>query len=174
MRHNTSFCSRYLAFIPDEDESMDTSTSEDAGASAPPTTRLRGAKSALTPLLPEVSAYLQLLILLYLLDKKSASKAVDCAENLVAKLVVQNRRTLDHLAARVYYHYAMAHEATDSKGRDAAKIRAFLQARLRTSTLRNDFEGQAVLVNCLLRSYIRQNLFDQVGKKALNPLVDCR
>ena len=144
---------------------MDTSTSEDATAAAPPTTRLRGAKSALTPLLPEVNAYLQLLILLYLLDKKS-TKAVDCAENLVTKLVAQNRRTLDHLAARVYYHYAMAHEATDAKGRDAANIRAFLHARLRTSTLRNDFEGQAVLVNCLLRSYIRQNLFDQVRYKS--------
>ena len=50
--------------------------------------RLRGAKSALTPLLPEVDCYLHLLVLLHLLDAGAALKeaAVACSENLVSHL----------------------------------------------------------------------------------------
>ena len=73
----------------------------DAPSPSPPattsstTTRMRGAKSALTPLLPEVDAFLHLLVLLYLLDNAPADKAVDCADALIKKVVMQNRRSLD-------------------------------------------------------------------------------
>ncbi|XP_023219107.1 probable 26S proteasome non-ATPase regulatory subunit 3 [Centruroides sculpturatus] len=40
----------------------------------------------------------------------------------------------------------------------------FLHGRLRTATLRNDFEGQAVLLNCLLRNYLHYNLYYQAFK----------
>jgi 26S proteasome regulatory subunit N3 len=40
----------------------------------------------------------------------------------------------------------------------------FLHARLRTATLRNDFEGQACLLNLLLRNYLHHNLYDQADK----------
>ena len=40
----------------------------------------------------------------------------------------------------------------------------FLHARLRTATLRSDFEGQAVLLNLLLRNYLSSNLFEQADK----------
>ena len=39
-----------------------------------------------------------------------------------------------------------------------------LHARLRTATLRNDYEGQAVLINCLLRAYLHSNLYEQADK----------
>lgn len=49
--------------------------------------RLRGAKSALTPLLVEVDCYLHLLVLIYLKDLKNCQKnAVKCAENLVRRM----------------------------------------------------------------------------------------
>jgi len=130
------------------------------------TGRLRGAKSAMTPLLPEVDAYLHLLLLLFLLDvdqkgdNKAASKSLECAEALMLKLVTANRRSMDHMAARCYYYYTRAYETS---GR-VAEINGVLHARLRTATLRNDFEGQAVLINCILRSYISQNLYDQADK----------
>lgn len=44
------------------------------------------------------------------------------------------------------------------------QIKSFLHSRLRTSTLRNDFEGQAVLLNCLLRLYLHYNLYEQAAK----------
>jgi len=60
-------------------------TDEPAAATGP--VRLRGAKSALTPLLPEVDCYLHLLVLLHLLDAGAALKeaAVACSENLVSR-----------------------------------------------------------------------------------------
>lgn len=42
--------------------------------------------------------------------------------------------------------------------------KGFFHAKLRTATLRNDFEGQAVLVNCLLRLYLHHNQYDQAAK----------
>ncbi|XP_059082985.1 probable 26S proteasome non-ATPase regulatory subunit 3 [Tigriopus californicus] len=156
--HSVSQKQTLLAYL-DQAAEMDTTEGGSPTGPAPPNTRLRGAKSALTPLLPEVDAYLQLLIFLHLSDRGSTS-ALTCGESLVAKLIAYNRRTLDHLAARIYYYYAMAYES----GGRASEIRGFLHSRLRTATLRHDFEGQAVLINCLLRSYISQNLFDQADK----------
>ena len=46
-------------------------------------------------------------------------------------------------------------------------LRSALHARLRTATLRNDFEGQAVLINCLLRNYLHYNLYNQADKLVL-------
>jgi 26S proteasome regulatory subunit N3 len=37
-------------------------------------------------------------------------------------------------------------------------------SRLRTSILKNDYEGTAVLINVLLRSYLQYNLYDQALK----------
>lgn len=41
---------------------------------------------------------------------------------------------------------------------------SFLHTRLRTATLRHDADGQAVLVNLLLRNYLHFNLYDQAEK----------
>jgi 26S proteasome regulatory subunit N3 len=43
----------------------------------------------------------------------------------------------------------------------------FLHSRLRTATLRNDFEGTAVLINLLLRNYLHYNLYSQAQKLVL-------
>ena len=39
-----------------------------------------------------------------------------------------------------------------------------LHSRLRTATLRHDEEGQAVLLNLLLRNFLHYNLYDQADK----------
>jgi len=67
---------------------------------------------------------------------------------------------LDLIAARCYFYYSRSYEL-DQK---LDQIRQFLHARLRTATLRNDYEGQAVLINCLLRNYIHYNLYDQADR----------
>lgn len=41
---------------------------------------------------------------------------------------------------------------------------SFLHTRLRTATLRHDADGQAVLLNLLLRNYLHFNLYDQAEK----------
>merc|ERR1719435_850882 len=62
------------------------------------------------------------------------------------KLESQNRRTLDLISAKCLFYYMRAHEMVGQ----LADSRSMLHSRLRTATLRNDFEGQAVLINCLL------------------------
>lgn len=74
------------------------------------------------------------------------------------KLTTHNRRSLDLIAARCYFYFSRSYELDQRLD----QIRQILHARLRTSTLRNDYEGQAVLINCLLRNYIHYNLYDQV------------
>lgn len=41
---------------------------------------------------------------------------------------------------------------------------SFLHARLRTATLRHDPDGQATLLNLLLRNYLHYSLYDQAEK----------
>lgn len=119
----------------------------------------KAAKKAAS-LVPEVEVYVQLLVLIHLLDNNRNAEAVTCADRIMQKIVDLNRRTLDILAAKCYYYYARAYEVTNR----LEQIRGFLHARLRTSTLRHDDEGTAVLTNLLLRNYTSYSLFDQADK----------
>lgn len=77
----------------------------DAPSTSTATPRLRGPKSALTPLLPEVDTYLHLLVLLHLIDhapstNEGKKSRLECADALLKKILAQNRRSMDHIAAR--------------------------------------------------------------------------
>ncbi|XP_014253269.1 probable 26S proteasome non-ATPase regulatory subunit 3 isoform X2 [Cimex lectularius] len=122
--------------------------------------RMRSTKSSSTPLIPEVDAYLHLLVLVKLIDASKYQDAVKCSDQLMAKIVAQNRRTIDLIAAKCYFYHSRSYELTNRLD----SIRGFLHSRLRTATLRNDFEGQAVIINCLLRNYLHYNLYDQADK----------
>jgi len=100
------------------------------------------------------------LLLVRLIDDNQMDKASQCSELLMNKIVGQNRRTLDLIAAKSYYYRSRVAELTNT----LEGIRGFLHARLRTATLRNDFEGQAVIINCLLRNYLHYALYDQADK----------
>lgn len=106
-----------------------------------------------------------MLVLVRLIDTEKYADAVRCSEALVQKIVSHNRRTIDLIAAKCYFYHSRAYELNNPKTLD--KIRGFLHLRLRTATLRNDFEGQAVLINCLLRNYLHYNLYDQADKLVL-------
>jgi 26S proteasome regulatory subunit N3 len=95
-----------------------------------------------------------------MLDQQKHRAALDCANALLEKVSAQNRRTLDMLAAKCYFYYARAYEVTNQFD----KVRTTLHSRLRTCTLRSDHEGQATLLNLLLRNYLAFNLYDQADK----------
>lgn len=76
------------------------------------------------------------------------------------KIISQNRRSLDIIAAKCYFFYTRVYELNGKLD----QIRFTLHARLRTAILRNDYEGTAVLINQLLRSYLQYNLYDQALK----------
>jgi len=120
-------------------------------------------KASSTPLFPEVDFYISLLVLISLIDNKKGEDAVKCATKIFNKLETQNRRTLDQISAKCYFYYSRAHEIVGKLD----TVRSILHNRLRTATLRNDFEGQAVLINCLLRNYLHYNLYNQADKLVL-------
>jgi len=136
-----------LQFI---DEPMETDN-------ALPTFKARTSKQAL---LPELDVYFHLLILLHLIDLERYEQATKCSDQLMKKITTQNRRTLDLLASKCYFYHLRCYELTNKMN----QIKSFLHSRLRTATLRNDYEGQAVLLNCLLRLYLHYNLYDQASK----------
>ncbi|KAB7497536.1 putative 26S proteasome non-ATPase regulatory subunit 3 [Armadillidium nasatum] len=79
---------------------------------------------------------------------------------LMLKVSSMTRRSLDLLAARCYYYHTRAYEIN----KKMEEIRSFLHQRLCHATLKKDHEGQAVLINCLLRNYLHYSLYDQAQK----------
>lgn len=93
-----------MAFI---DEPMDT---ESSGTEK---TRMRSSKASSSPLLPEVDAYLHLLVLVKLIDAWKYEAAAKCSDALMTKVVAQNRRTSDLIAAKCYFYHSRAYELTN-------------------------------------------------------------
>ncbi|KAG2198675.1 proteasome regulatory subunit C-terminal-domain-containing protein [Mucor mucedo] len=110
--------------------------------------------------LPEVDIYLHLNVLIYLLDKNEIAKGLELANKTVDRMNVMNRRTMDQIAARVYFYHGRFHELSNK----LAEIRPVQLAAHRTATLRHDDETQATLLNLLLRNYFFHNLYDQADK----------
>lgn len=143
---------------------IDEATADDmddgSDKSAEAATKIRSTKTAGLPLMPELDVYFNLLVLVNLIDLGRYETAVKCSNQLMNMIVSHNRRTLDALAARCYYYHTRCYELVGQLN----QIKSFLHSRLRTATLRNDYEGQAVLLNCLLRLYLNYNLYDQAAK----------
>lgn len=111
-------------------------------------------------LLPEMEMYAYLLVLMFLLDHKQYKEGRLVADAAVERLKEFNRRTMDVIAARIYFYYSWAYECTGA----LADVRSALMAAHRTAVLRHDAVGQETLLNLLLRSYLNYNLYDQAEK----------
>lgn len=118
---------------------------------------------------PELVAYLRLLTLVHLLDNKKLDAASSEAVSSISTITSQNRRTLDHLAAKTIFYLGRAEELkaehVKSKEGGLTAIRSQLLGLQRTASLRHDPETEATIINLLLRSYIVEaNLYDQADK----------
>ncbi|CAE6435887.1 unnamed protein product [Rhizoctonia solani] len=110
--------------------------------------------------IPEIDIYLRLLFILHFLDNSDVPKASKLTHETIEKIQSLNRRSLDPLAAKVYFYLDRVHEATG----DLSSIRSLLLAAQRTASLRRDEECQAALINLLLRNYLHYNLYSQADK----------
>jgi len=110
--------------------------------------------------LPEVEAFLTVLLLGFLIDQKEPAKAMECADALIKRLKNFNRRSLDQLNARAYFLFARVYELA---GR-ISEIRNELLAAYRTACLHHDSIGQATLLNLCIRNYLNCNLVEQAWK----------
>ena len=108
--------------------------------------------------LPEVDTYLSILVQIYLYDTKATDLGAKFSTNLVERLRMLNRRTLDALSARVYFYYSLFYEQLSplppSPMAPIISIRQNLLAALRTSVLRKDQDTQATVTTLLLRNYL--------------------
>ncbi|KAJ5937406.1 26S proteasome regulatory subunit rpn3 [Penicillium verhagenii] len=108
--------------------------------------------------LPEVDAYLSILVQIYLFDQRQIQKGAEFSTSLIGRLRALNRRTLDSLAARVYFYYSLFYEQIaplpPSPAAAVTSIRQTLLTALRTSVLRKDVDTQATVMTLLLRNYL--------------------
>lgn len=114
--------------------------------------------------LPEVEMFLQLFAAMLLADRGLKQELLDLTTGLFTKLSQTNRRTLDLIASRVYYYYALSYENLNR----FAEIRNSLLSAHRTACLHHDEPSQVVLTNAILRNYLHYNLYSQADKFRLN------
>ncbi|KAL4805456.1 isoprenoid synthase domain-containing protein [Aspergillus unguis] len=115
--------------------------------------------------LPEIDIYLSILVQIYLYDQKEIQKGAKFSTGLIERLRTLNRRTLDSLAARVYFYYSLFFEQIaplpPSPAATVTSIRQPLLAALRTAVLRKDVDTQATVMTLLLRNYLSTSHISQ-------------
>jgi 26S proteasome regulatory subunit N3 len=126
-----------------------------------------GTKSfnAAKDVIPEVDCYLSILVQIYLYDTKAIASGAKFSSGLVERLRSLNRRTLDALAARVYFYYSLFYEQLaplpPSPLASVVSIRKNLLAALRTAVLRKDQDTRATVTTLLLRNYLSTSHISQ-------------
>lgn len=111
-------------------------------------------------LIPEGVMYLRLLIILAGIDAGLIENAGAFALETTEQIQAANRRTMDQIAAKVYFYLARCYEL---EGR-LAELRPTLLAVRQTAKLRKDENLEITVINLLLRSYLASNLYDQADK----------
>ncbi|KAJ5766479.1 uncharacterized protein N7511_004095 [Penicillium nucicola] len=138
---------------------------ENAPASSQMEVDSEKAKAAPKETLAEVDAYLSILVQIYLFDKREIQKGAQFSTDLIERLRALNRRTLDSLAARVYFYYSLFYEQIaplpPSPAAAVTTIRQSLLAALRTAVLRKDVDTQATVMTLLLRNYLSTSHISQ-------------
>jgi 26S proteasome regulatory subunit N3 len=121
-----------------------------------PTTN--GVKRDAREVIPEIDIYLGILIQVWLFDQKQYQQGADFSKYLATRIHQLNRRTLDSLAAKVYFYYSLFCEHISSLPPSPqsaiVSIRPALLAALRTAVLRKDIDTQASVIVLLLRNYL--------------------
>ncbi|UDD62904.1 hypothetical protein AFCA_010203 [Aspergillus flavus] len=116
-------------------------------------------------ILPEIDTYLSILVQIFLYDNKEIQRGAKFSTSLIERLRTINRRTLDSLAARVYFYYSLFFEQITplppSPAATVTMIRQPLLAALRTAVLRKDVDTQATVMTLLLRNYLSTSHISQ-------------
>lgn len=126
--------------------------------SEPKPSSKNGAKKEAKEVIPEVDVFLGILTQVLLHDSKQHQQGFDFSQFLVDRIRSLNRRTLDSLAAKVYFYYSLFAEQIaplpPSLQSPIVAIRPTLLAALRTAVLRKDIDTQATVIVLLLRNYL--------------------
>lgn len=108
-------------------------------------------------ILPEVEVFILTLIVTTLLRHNLNNDAASATSSLIERIIFFNRRSLDLLASKAYFYLSLSYERINK----LENIRPTLLSLYRTSCIRHDNTGQAMILNLLLRNYLHYNLIDQ-------------
>lgn len=109
---------------------------------------------------PEIEVFFYIMVLLYVIDKKLYTEAMNLSQVIVSRITKLNRRSLDYINAKVYFYYSWVHELSGK----ISEVRQNLLFIYRNACLHRDVMTQAVILNLLLRDYIKHNLYDLAVK----------
>ncbi|KAG0140952.1 hypothetical protein CROQUDRAFT_664504 [Cronartium quercuum f. sp. fusiforme G11] len=119
---------------------------------------------------PEHEIYLSLLVLLLLLSRGSNNNltAFELSDGLVTDyLPHHNRRSLDPLAAKIWFYYSRMAELLELSGekpRVWSSLRSKLMSAHRTARLRRDEDSEATLLNLIIRNLLGHELWEQADR----------
>ncbi|KAI0688407.1 diphenol oxidase-A2 [Cytidiella melzeri] len=157
---NSSTKATLLNWLPKPAPAQQTMDVDVSAVAPAPTATLRPKQDPV----PECEIYIRLLILHHLLASSSThTQAFKLAGETVDKMQSLSRRTMDPLAAKIWF----AVERTYELAGELAEARPLFLAAQRTASLRHDDETQASLINRLLRNYLYYSLYDQADKLVL-------
>lgn len=135
-----------------EGDSMDVDAADSSEKFVPPTS-----------VLPEVEVYIFTLIVTTLLRHERNAEAAYAATALIERVRTFNRRSLDNFTSKAYFYLSLSYERIQRLD----SIRPTLLTLYRTSCVRHDDMGQAVLLNLLLRNYLSYHLVEQAHTLSL-------
>ncbi len=115
-------------------------------------------KERTTAVVPEIDVFLGILVQVLFLDNKDNEKGAHFTSQLGEQIQSFNRRTMDSLAARVYFYFSLFTEQLQplppSPSSPVVSLRPILLSALRTAVLRKDIDTQATVIVILLRNYL--------------------
>lgn len=107
----------------------------------------------------EAQCFLYVLLIMKLIDEKKVKMAKEFVDFARAQIDIENSRTLDHFFAKIYYYSGFIYERL---GLLNEFVPNFLAA-YKSACHRNDEQTQATVINYILRSYIRDQLYTQAA-----------
>ncbi|KAI3382296.1 hypothetical protein SNEBB_011390 [Seison nebaliae] len=110
----------------------------------------------------ETRMYIYLLVQIFSFDHENEDQAMQICEKLLEEVCYENRRSMDSLAAKLYYYFSLMKERSTLD--EYRKLRVFLLSRYKIAALHNDAESCVVLINLILRNYLRFHQFGQANK----------
>jgi 26S proteasome regulatory subunit N3 len=108
----------------------------------------------------EVELYIQLLVMLYLLDQGKLDDVDACTKNYIAKIDQYEKRSLDPFLAKGFFYLTLVAERQNK----ISDLRGYLNGRLRVATLRNQTDTVAILIVCLLRVFLLSKNYSGASK----------
>lgn len=107
----------------------------------------------------ESKNYFYILLIMKLIDEKHFDLAREFSDFAASQLKEERTRTMDHFIAKVHYFRGLIYER---QGRLNEIVSELLDA-YRAANHRDDQQTQATVINYILRSYIKDNLYTEAA-----------